>query len=272
MAGFKLIVDSLFAERFTHLAAPQPLTHSGFAFTLFEWSAPALSDLVREHVLSITQKSRTAFILPVKPWKAIFFDMDSTVIGQESIVELARAAGKEAEVSEITERAMAGLLDFEGALRQRVAMLKDLPDTIIHDVAQRLTINPGMRELAEAAHNRGIKLFLVSGGFDTLAAGIASSLGFAGSKANTLELRAGKLTGGLLGEIVDAQAKARFLEATCAKFGWNLDEVLAVGDGANDLKMMEKAGGSLGYHPKAVLLPHISGASFNDHRAFIFGL
>ncbi|RYZ61673.1 MAG: phosphoserine phosphatase SerB, partial [Proteobacteria bacterium] len=199
-------------------------------------------------------------------------DMDSTVIGEESIIELARAADKQTEVAEITEQAMAGLLDFTSALRERVRMLSGLPDSTIDAVAKGLTINRGMIELSQEFNKRGIKLFLVSGGFNALASGVARTLGFEGFIANELDSEDGHLNGKLRGSIINAEAKAQFLTETCTRLGIHVNDTLTVGDGANDLLMMQASGAAIGYFPKKILLSHISGAIYHDHSDLIFAL
>jgi phosphoserine phosphatase len=224
---------------------------------------------LQAEMLALTESQHSCLCLPQRPWKAIFFDMDATVIAEESIVELASAAGKAKEVHELTERAMAGELDFVTALRTRVAMLSGLPLQALHSVTASLTINPGMQALAAAARAKDIKLYLVSGGFKLLASRIVQELGFTGYRANDLEHDGQALTGKLLGPLVDAQGKADFLKEVSQELGIPLSECLAVGDGANDLPMLKLAGASVGYHPKPVLLPVIDGANFHDHSLLV---
>lgn len=272
MATFKLIVDSKKADTFAQLGRAEQLKAA--RLTRFIWDENEISEATKELVLKTTQAGSTCLYLPKKEWKAIFFDMDSTVIEQESIVELSKAAGKEKEVAEITEQAMAGLLDFTSALRERVKMLGGLPDQIIADVAKTLRISKGMKELSAAAKAQNIKLFLVSGGFNSLASGVARELGFEGFIANELDSENNILTGLLRGTIINAEAKAQFLIETCQRLGIHPNDTIAVGDGANDLLMMQAAGASVGYFPKNVLLPHIFGAIFtgHDHSAVIHAL
>jgi phosphoserine phosphatase len=272
MATFKLIVDSKKADTFAHLGRAEQL-HADH-LTRFVWEENEISDATKALVLKTTQGGSTCFYLPSKDWKAIFFDMDSTVIEQESIIELSKAAGKAKEVAEITEQAMAGLLDFTSALRERVKMLMGLPDQVIADVAKTLKISKGMHQLSKAAKDRDIKLYLVSGGFNALASGVARELGFDGFIANELDSEEGNLNGLLRGPIINAEAKAQFLSDTCTALGIHPNDTIAVGDGANDLLMMQAAGASLGYFPKTVLLPHTFGAIFagHDHSALIHAL
>ncbi len=270
MPSFTLIVDTAQAHAFHSLGTPAPLSDAALARLTFE--APALPHWVRETTLRLNETQVTAMVLQQQNWSSMFFDMDSTVIREESIVELARAAGKQREVHEITERAMAGELDFVSALRARVAMLRGVPASVIDRVKLSLTINPGMHALARSAKIRGWRLFLVSGGFNPLAQQIAQELGFDAYHANELEIKGEELTGQLLGSIVDAEAKAQFLRTTCSRLQLPLETAVVVGDGANDLPMLRLAGAAIGYHPKQVLLPHINGANFYDHTALIYAL
>lgn len=272
MATFKLIVDSRKSDSFSHLGRPEQL--KALRLSRFVWDANEISQDTKDLVLKTTQAGATCFYLPQKEWKAAFFDMDSTVIKQESIVELSKAAGKAAEVAAITEQAMAGLLDFSSALRERVKMLAGLPESIIATVAKSLSINPGMHDFSKEAKQRSIKLYLVSGGFNALASGIARELGFDGFIANELDSENGVLTGRLRGTLINAESKAQFLVETCTRLGLHPNDTLVVGDGANDLLMVHAAGAAIGYFPKSVLLPHIFGAIFagHDHRALIHAL
>lgn len=271
MPSYKLVVDKRELKRFSQFPDIRSVSDH---LSLIKFEAAELPPEIRAEILQINQEQRTAFIVPVKDYRAMFFDMDSTVIAEESIIELSRAAGKEKEVGEITEQAMAGLLDFTSALKERVRMLTALPDTVIEDVSARLTINPGIKELSEAAIEKGIKLFLVSGGFNALASRIVRKLHFDGFLANELDSENGQLTGELRGAIINAEAKAQFLLDTCIKLGIHQNETMTIGDGANDLPMMQASGASIGYYPKSVLLPHILGAIFApaDHGALIFAL
>ncbi|MBC7662113.1 MAG: phosphoserine phosphatase SerB [Chitinophagaceae bacterium] len=267
MTTFKLLVDSKHAKVFADLGSAARV--DGPRLTRYVWEADEIAPDIRGRILRVTEGGHTAFYLPVREWKAAFFDMDSTVIAQESIVELAKAAGKENEVALITEQAMAGLLDFTSALRERVRMLSGLPDSVIAAVSKRLTINSGMTELGAFAKQKGIKLYLVSGGFNALASGIARTLGFEGFIANELDSENGVLTGNLRGTIINAESKALFLKETCARLNIHLNDTLTIGDGANDLLMMQASGAAIGYFPKKVLLPHLHGAIFHDHRDLI---
>jgi phosphoserine phosphatase len=238
--------------------------------SLIEVLSPNQSQVNEVDFKTFYQLGRT---LGIKPQgftpKAFFFDMDSTVIGQETIVELAEAAGKRSEVEKITERAMQGELDFAEALHQRVAVLKDLPESILSLTQPRLVIEPGLKKFAELTSSLGINCYLISGGFIELAKPIADELNFAGCHANRLEVINGRLTGKITGEIVDAQSKAQYLKKTCSELGLSTKEVVAVGDGANDLLMMELAGLSIGYKPKSALYSVVDALNHSGSHAFL---
>ncbi|MBY6002875.1 phosphoserine phosphatase SerB [Salipiger bermudensis] len=178
-------------------------------------------------------------------------DMDSTMIEQECIDELAEEAGVGAHVKEITARAMNGELDFEGALTERVALLKDLPETVIDRVLEtRITLMPGGRELVATMKANGGFAALVSGGFTAFTAKVAGLVGFDENRANTLLMEDGKLTGEVARPILGREAKVQALEEISARLGIPEADVLAVGDGANDLGMLGRAGMGVALHAK----------------------
>ncbi len=188
------------------------------------------------------------------PVKLFLADMDSTMIGQECIDELADFAGVKAEVAHVTERAMQGELDFEEALRARVALLKGLPETVLEECYEtRIVPNPGAPELLEALGQAGVHRVLVSGGFTYFASRIAERLGFDEYHANILGIRDGKLTGEVEGEIVSAATKAEILMSQTARLNLAASETAAIGDGANDLLMIEMAGVGIAYRAKPKL-------------------
>ncbi len=228
------------------------------------------SDLAKTRVQQFMPQGSSLILAKAQPWKAIFFDMDSTVVGQESIVELARFAGTADRVHEITERAMAGEINFDAALQERVATLKNQPSSILEEVLSRFTINPGMPALAEQARSQGIRLFLVSGGFMPLAAAIAKQLNFDAWRANELESQAGRLTGKIQGRIINAQAKKDFVLEMCAKYEIDPNTAIAVGDGANDLDMLGSVGLAIGYQPKEVLFKHLDGVLYGNFDALTY--
>lgn len=181
-------------------------------------------------------------------------DMDSTIINVECIDELADFAGVKAQVSEITERAMRGELDFEAALRERVAMLKGLPVADLQRAYdERVRLNPGARTLVRTMTANGAKAFLVSGGFSFFTSRVAQAAGFDANRANTL-IEAGGVLAGLVGEpILGREAKLAALREEAATLGLPLSATLAVGDGANDLAMIEASGLGVAYRAKPIV-------------------
>ena len=183
--------------------------------------------------------------------RLLIADMDSTMIGQECIDELADLAGVGAHVAGITARAMNGELDFEAALIERVGLLRDLPERVIADVlATRITYTPGGATLIATMRAHGGCSALVSGGFTAFTSAVASHLGFDEHRANTLLAEQGKLTGEVARPILGRQAKMDALAEISARLGIGHDQVMAVGDGANDLGMLGMAGAGVALHAK----------------------
>jgi phosphoserine phosphatase len=181
-------------------------------------------------------------------------DMDSTMIEQECIDELADMVGVKDHVAAITARAMNGEIPFEGALRERVALLKGMDVAVIGRVIEeRITLAPGGRELVATMNTAGAWTMLVSGGFTAFTARIAEMLGFQEHQANTLLEADGKLTGKVAEPILGREAKASALRAVAARLGLTPADALAVGDGANDLGMVEIAGTGVALHAKPVV-------------------
>ncbi len=183
--------------------------------------------------------------------RMLLADMDSTMIQQECIDELAEAAGLGAQVKHITARAMNGELDFEAALTERVALLKGLPEAVIAEVyGQRITFMPGGAALVSVMRGAGGYAALVSGGFTAFTTRVAAHLGFDEHRANTLLARDGHLTGEVALPILGRDAKVAALEEITARLGLTAQDVLAVGDGANDLGMLGRAGMGVALHAK----------------------
>lgn len=183
----------------------------------------------------------------------VVLDCDSTTIQDEVIELLADAAGTRAMVAEITERAMRGELDFVASLRERVATLAGTPDTVFAETYRRIRLTPGIQELIAEVHARGGKVGVVSGGFHEVLDPLAADLQLDFWRANRLEVRDGQLTGRLVGPIIDAEAKARALVEWGAQEGIDPAATVAIGDGANDLTMMERAGLSVGFNAKPIV-------------------
>ena len=186
--------------------------------------------------------------------KLLAMDMDSTLITIECIDEIGAAVGKKPEISAITERAMRGEIDFPESLRKRVALLAGLSEEVLEDVYDdKLRLSPGAETLVSACREQGVKLLLVSGGFTFFTARLQERLGLDETLSNVLEIDNGKLTGKVLGSIVDAAAKAAKFRQMAQRLGAAREQTVAIGDGANDLQMMAEAGVSVAYRAKPVV-------------------
>jgi phosphoserine phosphatase len=187
--------------------------------------------------------------------RLVAMDMDSTLITIECIDELGVLAGKGAEIAAITEQAMRGeIADYKESLRRRVALLAGQPETALARVyEERLRLTPGAELLIAACKKHGVKLLLVSGGFAFFTERLKARLGLDYTISNVLEVKSGKLTGKLVGEIVDADAKASKFRQVMNELRADRQNTVAIGDGANDLKMMAEAGLSIAFHAKPVV-------------------
>lgn len=181
------------------------------------------------------------------------FDVDSTLIEDEVIELLADVAGKRAQVAEVTERAMRGELDFAESLRERVAVLAGLPESVFEDVYARITPTKGVQELIDAVHAAGGLVGAVSGGFTQVLTPLAAKLGLDFARANDLEIKDGKLTGKVAGRIVDRAVKAESLLEWATASGIDPKNTVAVGDGANDLDMLATAGLGVAFNAKPIV-------------------
>lgn len=185
--------------------------------------------------------------------RLLVLDVDSTLVQGEIIDEIAAEANVQAEVAAITERAMAGELDFREALTARVALLKGVPESVLTNVAERMVLTPGAEELITAVQHLGYKVAIISGGFQFFTNRLKERLGLDYAFANRLDIVDGYLSGELYGPIVDREEKARIVQELATEMRIGRDQVVAVGDGANDLNMLEVAGLGIGFHPKPVL-------------------
>ena len=214
------------------------------------WPEPALIEFCSRHALDAAQ-------VPVRglgEFGLIAMDMDSTLITIECIDEIADMQGLKPLVAAITERSMAGEIDFSTSLTERVALLAGLPESVLVQVfEERVALQPGAEETLRAAHQAGLKSLLLSGGFTFFTERLQQRLGLSRTVANRLEVKDGKLTGKLVGGIVDAQAKADALVAYRDELGLRPDQTIAFGDGANDLAMFRAAGVSVAFRGKPVL-------------------
>ncbi len=182
--------------------------------------------------------------------RLVCFDMDSTLIQTEVIDELAMRAGVGDQVKAITERAMRGEIDFKESFRERVALLKGLEESVLKEIAENLPVTEGAERLLRTLKQYGYRTAILSGGFTYFGNYLKNRLGIDYVFANELEIKEGKLTGRHLHEIVDGKRKAELLELLAFKEDIHLEQVIAVGDGANDLPMLEKAGMGIAFHAK----------------------
>ena len=225
------------------------------------WTSPQLlMPEARVAMRDIAAKYDTdlAFLSPgFKPdeVKVLAMDMDSTLINIECIDEIADFTGMKSAVSEITEATMRGeIKDFKESLRRRVALLAGVSEDVLESVyRERLRPNPGAAELLGGANATGIYTLLVSGGFTFFTKKLQQELGFKQTQANTLEIVDGKLTGKVIGEIVDGAAKAAYLEQACALMNCHKQNAITMGDGSNDLPMMHGSGISIAYKAKPIV-------------------
>lgn len=185
--------------------------------------------------------------------RLVVFDMDSTLIDAEVIDELAHRAGVGEQVSTITERAMQGEIDFKNSFIQRVALLKGLPESVIAEVAATLRLNEGAEQLIQILKTLGYKTAIVSGGFNYFGHYLQQKLGIDYVYANELEIKNGQVTGEVVGQVVDAGRKAEIVREIAARENVSLEQVIAVGDGANDLQMLSIAGLGIAFRAKPLV-------------------
>src|SRR5690606_3435928 len=185
--------------------------------------------------------------------RLVVLDVDSTLIQDEVIELLAAHAGRAEEVHAVTESAMRGEIDFTESLRQRVAVLAGLPEEVLDEVAAAVRLTPGARTLVRTLHRLGFTVALVSGGFTPIVESIARDLRIRHVRANELEVRDGQLTGRLVGQVVDRAGKAAALREFAATEGLPLSRTVAIGDGANDLDMLQSAGLGVAFNAKPVV-------------------
>jgi len=218
-----------------------------------EFSLPAMPDNRWDVWADLQEMGVDLVVLPTegRRKKMLLADMDSTMIEQECIDELADEAGVGERVKDITARAMNGELDFEGALTERVGLLKGLDESVIGKVlAERITFMPGGKALLATMKAHGAYAALVSGGFTAFTAKVTSQLGFDENRANTLLAKDGKLTGDVGRPILGREAKVQALKEITERLGIAHDDIMAVGDGANDLGMLGLAGAGVALHAK----------------------
>ena len=232
-----------------HRTASYPLTAIEFTVSGADLNLlrPALALTGNEHSVDIAV-SPGGLMRFAK--KLVVMDVDSTLIQQEVIELLGAKAGVEDEIAKITEAAMRGELDFEASLRARVALLKGLPQSVLTDVQSEITLTPGARTLVRTLNKLGHHIALVSGGFEPVIAPLVAELGIDHMRANNLEIADGVLTGALIGPIVDRAGKADALKEFAASHNIDLEQTIAIGDGANDLDMIALAGMGIAFNAK----------------------
>ncbi|MBO6637321.1 MAG: phosphoserine phosphatase SerB [Roseitalea sp.] len=248
-------LDPTLAEAAAHAVGARSMTWLGerlaadLAVEGADGHAAALADVIGDAPIDhVVQKDEGS---DARRKAILLADMDSTMIRQECIDELAAEAGIKDKVAAITARAMNGEIEFEGALRERVALLEGLPlDVIDKVIAERIELMPGGRELVRTMAANGAHCALVSGGFTDFTARIADLIGFHEHRANRLVHEDGKLTGEVAAPILGKQAKADALIKIAGRLGVGTDRAIAVGDGANDLAMLDMAGTGIALHAK----------------------
>lgn len=232
----------------------------------------ALAQLAQEQDIDIAIEREG---LQRRSKRLICFDVDSTLITGEVIEMLAAHAGKEAEVAAVTERAMRGELDFAESLHERVKTLAGLPESVLKEVCDIIQLTPGARTTIRTLKRLGYKCGAVSGGFIQILEPLAKDLGLDFYRANNLEIVDGRLTGRVVGDVVDRKAKARFLKAFAEESGLQMHQTVAVGDGANDIDMLSEAGLGIAFNAKPAL-KEVADASVNypfmDAVLFMLGV
>ena len=242
------------------------LQDGGFDTSDISWLCPQKAldlhiqdDLSKTEVKNLRNKLRSqridVFFTPAqnRKKKMLLADMDSTIVVGETLDELAAFAGVKTQVEEITTRAMNGELDFDSALRERVGLLKNLPVEALEETASAVQLMTGAKSLVGTMKQNGAKTILVTGGFMFFAEDVRINAGFDFVHGNILEIEANVLTGNVIPPILDKNAKLAYLKDYSRKLGIDAQDIMAIGDGANDLPMLEAAGLGIGYYPKALL-------------------
>ncbi|WP_416898495.1 MAG: phosphoserine phosphatase SerB [Minwuia sp.] len=210
---------------------------------------PKVANIIGERPIDFCIRRET----PEGHWKLLIADMDSTMITVECIDELGDFAGVREQVVAITERAMRGEIDFEGALAERVALMKGLPESALAECFDtRVKLSPGAREMVQGCRAAGMHCALVSGGFTYFTERVAGLCGFHENRANRLLFEEGVLTGKVAEPILGRQAKIESLDELCTRLGIRHDQAVCIGDGANDIGMIEKAGLGVAYRAKPI--------------------
>ena len=245
-------IDAVHLSHLSDLSQARHEQISDYAYRLIEAQAhPEIAPYCFEHQLDCGFVPRGRSL---NDFGLLVMDMDSTLITIECIDEIADMQGLKPQVAAITEAAMRGEIDFAESLHRRVALLEGLDEGALQRVYdERLRLSPGAETMIETLHAHGIKILLVSGGFLFFTERLKHRLGLDFTHANALEIVGGKLTGKVLGGVFDAQGKADWLVKIRGELGLKPEQVIAMGDGANDLKMMAQAGVSIAYRAKPVV-------------------
>lgn len=203
--------------------------------------------------------------------KLLMADMDSTIVESETLDELAAFAGIKDQIAEITQRAMEGKLDFHSALRERVGLLKGLEASKLQETLNDTIVNPGAKDLVQTMRDNGAGCVLVSGGFTFFTKAISEEVGFEFHHGNTLEIEDNVLTGQVKDPIQDKHSKLSYLRQYCEDMGIDAQDVVAIGDGANDIPMLKAAGLGIGYYPKEAVLKEIDNAIlYGDLKSVLY--
>ncbi len=246
--------------------------HDGIAYE-FGPSDGIDEDILRE-VRHICFENRIdVFVIPEpdRRKKLLLADMDATIVCGETLDDLAELAGLGEEISDITAQAMRGELDFEEALRARVAMLKGVSESLLFEAFSRMELSAGAEVMVRVMRQAGAECVLVSGGFTFFTSRIAERCGFSLHHGNELDVFDGVLTGEVIPPILDKGAKLSYLHKYASRLGLDLSETAAVGDGANDLPMLEAAGIGVGYRPKPLVLEKVSNSIiFSDLISLLY--
>lgn len=226
----------------------------------FSISAPASGILLMHLREMLGEDKIDLFSTPAnnRRKKLLLADMDSTIVTGETLDDLAEHAGIKHQIAAITQKAMEGKLDFHAALRERVSLLKGLEESALHDTLKKIQLSPGAKEFVSTMKAHGATCVLVSGGFTFFTQAIAQQAGFDHHHGNILEVKNGELAGTVTEPILDKHAKVHFLEHYAQTLGIGFDESLTIGDGANDIPMLKKAGLGIGYQPKPVVADAVS--------------
>ena len=253
-------IASVLADHKANIERIHRLSEGGLASVEFAVSLPEDGDEAALKQALLTVAGQGAFDCALqresllrRSKRLVVMDMDSTLIQIEVIDELARAYGVFDAVSAITRRAMLGEMDYDESLRQRVALLAGLDAKVLYGIADNLPLTEGAETLLRVLKRLGYRTAVISGGFSVAAEALQKRLGIDFAWSNTLEIEDGKLTGRVTGPIVNAQRKAEITEMVALREGVPLDQVIAIGDGANDLLMLQKAGHGIAFHAKPKL-------------------